>query len=518
MTSSFAHQPNILAASLLRAQEHYARRVKQQIYRENPVLWAQERLGLSMWSKQAEIAMAIVANNRVAVKSSHSIGKSFLAAILVLWWIDTHIGEDVYVLTTAPTGSAVTGIVWEYVRKLHRGNNFIGTITEQAQWKDDNRDIIGWGTKPAENNNAAFSGRHYKYTLVLIDEACGVPESLFTAAESITTTDTCRILAIGNPVDPSTAFGDIFLSHGGAGSPAWEKYTISSYDTPNFTGEEVPQDMRDNLISVATVSDWRDKWGPESNEFKIRALGEFPESSNSKMFPLHLLYKGINTIIVPGADTRCVLGVDVARFGNDSTTVIRYHDGDTSIEGKWDHIDTMETAQRVHEIAVRLNAWQVRIDETGVGAGVLDRLQQLVGAHDYSVWGMVGAASSPDQRKYLNARAWWHQNVYDMLHEGRLHLPDTTHDHNAMQLFEEMRELEKRYDSKWGALQLESKDDMRRRKVKSPDFSDALIYSCCPVGDPEDPINQYGPGDLISYDPMDDPGLFEGRSFVISPL
>jgi hypothetical protein len=515
--------PNTVAMAADRAMVHFKRRAEQLAYRKDPAKWAKDRLGLYMWSKQRGIAEAIVTNHKVAVKSGHGIGKSFLAAILVLWWIDTHIGEDVLVVTTAPTKSQVTGIVWEYIRKLHLENNrkndrlhkFIGTISEQAEWKDDDRSIIAFGVKPADNNNAGFAGRHYDHTLVLLDEACGVKADLFMSAEAITTTDTCRILAIGNPVDPNTEFGNIFLGNGGRGLDDWDKHTISTLDNPNFTGEDVPASMRNSLTSKAKVDGWRQKWGEDSNEWRIRVTGEFPESSNSKMFPLHLLYQGINTVMVPGETTRCTLGVDVARFGDDSSTVIRYHDGDTSIEGKWNGLNTVQVAQKVHELAVRLNARSVRVDGTGVGSGVVDQLRVLSLNHDYLVIEMVGSASSPDFKKYLNARAWWHQNVYDLLAAGQLHLPDTTNDPEATQLFEEMRELEKKYNVTWGSLQIESKDDMRRRKVSSPDLSDALMYACAPL--PEDSeLGYLGPGDMTYYDPMEDDEY--SRGWVIAPF
>lgn len=515
--------PNTVAMATDRAMVHFRRRAQQLEYRKDPARWVKDKLGQHLWSMQRAVAESIVVNRKTAVKSGHGVGKSYLAAILTLWWIDTHLGEEVLVVTTAPTKSQVTGIIWEYIRKMHADNNrkqdlmnhFVGSISEQAEWKDDDRNVIAMGVKPADNNNAGFAGRHYDHTLVILDEACGVKGDLFMSAEAITTTDTCRILAIGNPVDPNTEFGNIFLGNGGRGLTDWSRHTISVLDSPVFTDEQAPAAILRSLTSKHIVDGWRLKWGEDSNEWRIRVTGEFPESSNSKMFPLHLLYQGINTVMVPQEGTRCVLGVDVARFGDDSSTVVRYHDGDTSIEGKWNGLSTVQVAQKVHELAVRLNARSVRVDGTGVGSGVVDQLRVLSLNHDYVVVEMVGSASSPDYKKFLNARAWWHQNVYDLLARGVLHLPDTTNDADATQLFEEMRELEKKYNVTHGSLQIESKDDMRRRKVSSPDLSDALMYACAPV-DEDSELGMLGPGDMTYYDPSED---FEylSRGFVISP-
>jgi hypothetical protein len=511
------HLANSIGQACKLAAEQFELRARQYEYRKDPAKWAMDRLSLHLWSKQRAIGEALVTNKKVAVKSGHGIGKSFLAAILVLWWVETHIGEDTLVITTGPTGEAVRGIVWEYVRKMHRSGDFIGVVSEQAEWKDNNRDIIGKGIKPADNNNASFNGRHYKYTLVLIDEACGVPAALFGSAEAITTTDTCRILAIGNPVDPNTEFGNIFLGNGGKGLDTWAKITISVTDNPNFTGEKVPQDMLDNLTSQSQVDAWAEKYGRDSNEFKFKVLGEFPESSDSKMFPLHLLYRGMDAVVLPRQDARPVLGVDVARFGGDSSTCISNLDGLITIEGKWNGKTTVEVAAAVHEIAVRTHASEVRVDAAGVGGGVVDQLRVLSVNHDYVVWEMLGNGATPDPKAYRNTRAFWHGHVYDLLLNSKISLPDITHNEEATQLFEEMRELEKKYTPDWGALQIESKDDMRRRNVKSPDFSDALMYACAPLGSPDDTRSQFGPGDMASYDPYDDPDLMS-MGFAISPL
>lgn len=275
--------------------------------------------------------------------------------------------------------------------------------------------------------------------------------------------------------------------------------------------------MRDNLTSVAQVKAWEERYGLDSNEYKFKVLGEFPESSDSKMFPLHLLYRGMNNTVLPRPDSRPKLGVDVARFGGDSSTCVSNLDGLITLEGKWNGKTTVEVAQLVHEIAVARNASEVRVDSAGVGGGVVDQLRILAVNHDYVIWEMHGNGATPDPKKYLNTRAYWHANVFEMLLTDQLSLPDTTGSPEATQLFEEMRELEKKYNVTWGSLQIESKDDMRRRGVKSPDFSDALIYATAPLTDPDDPRSGFGPGDIATYDPYDDPDIV-AAGFVISPL
>ncbi len=496
-------------------------RAKEMYYRKHPVEWAKDRIKQHFWSKQREIIESLVDHKKTAVKSGHGVGKTHIAAAAMMWWIDTHASElrDTMVVTTAPTYDQVKGILWEYVRKTHKDFDLPGTVSENTEWKSDDREIIGIGRKPADGATStnSFQGRHYKYTLIIIDEACGILPELFTAVDAIATTDTCRVLAIGNPTDPNTNFGNIFTGLGGRGLPNWHKLTISVLDNPNFTDEECPAEIKAQLSSHNWVEEKKAEVGEDSNDWKARVLGQFPDSSEDSMFPVHLLYQGQETVIVPREHTRPVLGVDVARYGSDSSSCVRYHDGNTSIEGVWRNLNSIELAREVHNIAVRLNASQVRVDAVGVGAGVVDNLRVLCANHDYTVWEMYGSGVSPDSKKYLNARAFRHAHVRDLLSLGQLHLPSSVNNPWGERLFDEMRELKKKYNVTYGSLQIESKDDMKKRNVKSPDISDALMYAADPLLDADDPLAEYGVGDTITADPYDD-YEYLSQGFVISPV
>ena len=80
----------------------------QQRYRTDPAKWALDKLGIVFHDKQIEIGQAIVENRNVAVAAGHGTGKSFQAAILACWWVDTHPLGTAYVATTAPTNTSHT--------------------------------------------------------------------------------------------------------------------------------------------------------------------------------------------------------------------------------------------------------------------------------------------------------------------------------------------------------------------------------------------------------------------------
>lgn len=501
-------------AALKKVGEKYRLNAKLAKYRNDPALWVKERLGMHLWSLQREIAESVRDNKKNCIKSCHASGKTQLAAILVCWWIDTHPPQDTRVITTAPTSNQVVKIMWEYIRKLHREHNLRGDVSEAAEWKSEERDVIGMGRKPADTNIHGFQGVHFIYTLVILDEACGIPEQLWTGAEAITTSPTCRILAIGNPDDGATEFGRIFREN----DPSWTKFTIRAFDTPNFTEEkwELPHGMSEKLLDEAWVEEKKHTWGVDSARYRAKILAEFPtETVNTFFTPLTLENAIDNGPMLMGtmdAQPTKVLGVDVARFGDDSTVCILNTGGVLSVADSWEKRDTMQTALRVHNLAVELGVTEVRVDASGLGAGVVDRLRQLCSIY-YVVIEMVGSASSPDITRWYNARAY----IYDFMREGfatgSISLPPShTKGSPEKQLYEELEGIQ--YKFMRGAILIESKDEMKRRGVSSPDYADAATYAAAPI-DIDDPKMHTNGQDMI-IDAWGDEDM--ARGFMISPV
>lgn len=455
---------------------------------------------MTMWSLQKAIGQSIVTNKKTAVKSCHGVGKTFLAALIICWWIDVHPAAETMVVTTAPTDVQVKKLLWEYIRKIHRKYNLSGDVTENAEWKSGERDIIAYGRKPADTNVNAFQGQHIKYLLAVIDEAGGVPQSIWTGVDAITTMNTNRILAIGNPDESNTEFGRIFVKN----DETWSKFTISAFDSPNLTDEknELPRELTELLVSEAWVEERRKKWGTNDRRYIARVLGEFPTQVQDAMFSPLLVSEGQDRVIFPPDDATPALGVDVARFGVDRTTVLSNMGGHIEIAGAWDKCDTVETATRVDVLARQLGAREVRVDGTGVGGGVVDELRRIEQSF-YYVIEINGAAASPDPKQWYNYRAYLYDHVRTLLRNKMIDLPPLDPDNSESDAKTLGEELEgARYKFLRGAILMESKDEMRRRGVKSPDFSDALTYACAPF-DPTDPMAGYGVGDIVTADAVD---------------
>nr|DAF00003.1 MAG TPA: large terminase [Caudoviricetes sp.] len=449
---------------------------------EDPAGWVKHRLGDHLWSKQVEIARNVAEHPRVAVKACHGPGKSFTASRIALWWIDAHPPGEAIVVSTAPTYAQVHAILWEEIRKAHRKGGLPGVVLKSDEWQDADGNIVGFGRKPADTDKHGFQGIHRRYVLVIIDEACGVPKQLFTAAEAIATNTDCRILAIGNPDDPGTEFSAVCKPGSG-----YKTITISAFDSPNFTGEPCPDYLTKLLVSPEWVEDKRKRWGEESPLWQSKVLGEFPEVSSNTLIRPGWITAAQNSDL-PARPSPLTLGVDVARFGLDKTVICERRGPRLRIVRTIDISPTTQVAGEVVAEQRRILAETghiptAQVDTVGVGGGVADLLREQ-GA---LVADMVAGAGARDPKRFANARAEWYWQLRDLFEAGQIDL-DPADDETAGQLAAIRYELTSK-----GQVKIESKDDMRARGVASPDRADALMLA---VGTP--PARRTG-SDFYNY-------------------
>lgn len=504
------------AEALRKAALKVAEDAKVAAYYHDPVLWAEERAGLILWSKQKEILRSVANNKRTAVKSCHSIGKTFISAVLAGWWVDTRVNSMVQ--STAPTYDQVHGQLWEEIRKLHTAVGLPGSVNEQDQWKRPivnagtgrmKNILVGQGRKPADNNIHGFHGIHRPDgVLTLLDEGCGLHQSLFTGAEAITTATFDRQLTTGNPDDPDTEFGKIFAELG----HMWNLITVSAFDTPNFTDEAdelrekykhdpdklaYVEQMLSGLPQPEKIDEQRDMWGEDSPRYLSKVLAQFPLVAEDSLFSPADIATGLANNIIPDEDSFKVLGVDPARYGGDKAALVLCTDGKIELVKTYQTMDLMELAARVHKHALELEVDQVRVDAVGLGGGVLDRLVQLSNAtgKPYTVIEMVASARAPDPTLHRNSRAYWNDSFKHKLRSGNIDLPDNT------ELINEMSRV--RYEYPNGIMKIESKEDMRKRGVASPNILDAAVMAAAPIASiANNPLASARPGQSMMIDLM----------------
>lgn len=454
-----------------------------------------DRLDGFVYSKQREILRSLVEHRHTAVPSCFDSGKSFTASTAAAWWLDVHPPGEAFVVTTAPTDPQVKAILWREIRRRFKdamavGDPLPGRVTLDAQWKLDDGELIGYGRKPADHDQTAFQGIHARYVLVLMDEADGIPQALYDAVEGLVTNENARVLAIGNPYDPTGPFADACKPGSG-----WNVVHISYTDTPNFSGEDVPATLRDLLISPTWVDERRRTWGEGTPRWISKVEGRFPEVTTDAIVEPRWVEAAMRRTLRPDiADS--TLGVDVARYGDDDTVVVLREGTVARVVGTWSKEGTMTTAGRVIRLHRDHDARPpIHVDDVGVGGGVTDRIRE----QGYPVAALVGGSSPRDRDMFKNARSEWWWNLRLLFEEGSIDLDPADED-----LAAQLVAVKYKIDSR-GRIQVESKEDMAKRGVSSPDRADALVYACAegvPVisgADRDTPADGGGlTGDLMS--------------------
>lgn len=457
---------------------------QQDRWLRDPVAWVKERLDGFLWSKQIEIMRSVCANPRTAARTSHTVGKSFLAAIIALWWIDVHPPGSAFVITTAPTGAQVKAILWRYINRLHASHQLPGRMN-QTEWYLGN-EMVALGRKPSDYTPDAFQGIHAEYVLAILDESGGVDETIWNSVSTMTSNEGSRTLAIGNPDDPSSYFA--VVCEPGSG---WNVIGVSAFETPNMTGEEVPPEVARSLVSRAWVEDRAKVWGTDSPIYVSKVLGEFPTDAEDGVIPVSFVTpcRHLEEAILPEEPIQ--LGVDVGET-TDRTIVVERHGGRVYRIHTVSHRgDAMSAVGQIVDIVNRTGASIVTIDVIGLGWGVYSRLRELSRAdnptgaeltHSARIIRFSAAETADDAVRFYNRRAelWW-----DVGRElSRLKRWDLTNlDDDAVA---ELTAPHYRLEGSKGRIIVESKAEIRKRLGRSTDVADALLMAFY-EGDPPPP-------------------------------
>lgn len=441
-------------------------------YATDPVGWARDKRQAFLWSKQRAVAESVRDHRYTAVHSAHEMGKSFDAGgIIVPWWMDTHPPGEAFVVSTAPTFSQVRAILWKEIGRAHRDAKLRGKVNQTEWWMDD--EIVGFGRKPADYDPAAFQGIHARYLLVVIDEACGVPKAIFDAVDSLVTNDDCRVLAIGNPDDPASHFRDICKPSSG-----WNVIHIDGLQSPNFTDEQVPDDVARRLLSQTWVEERRQRWGEGSPLWTAKVRGLFPDDSADGVVRLSSLVKCQQPRDTPPRPTQLLpveLGLDVGAGGD--FTAIRERRG--RIIGRTWH-DHSNDARDVFKLALHAiretGATSIKVDVGGIGWGVVGylNLARDEGKHHAAVHAVNfgSAALDPERFPLLRDQLWW--DIGRELSDDRA--IDLSDAEDADDLVAQLIAPHYALDAH-GRIKVEKKDETRKRIGRSPDDADAYLLA-----------------------------------------
>jgi len=417
---------------------------------------------------QAKLFKAIRdGEKRISIRSGHGCKKSTTLAILVLWGLTCH--RDCKIPVVAGSESQLLDTIWPEISKWHR------RLPEQLQEQVEvQKERVVMRARPDEafavarvaskDNPQAMAGFHAAFLMFLVDEASAVSEAAYEVAQGALSTPGAIAVLAGNPTKSS---GFFYATHTKL-RDRWWTMKVSSEDVPTARGH---------------IEDVAQMYGRDSNAFRVRVLGEWPTADDQAVIPLELVEAALGRDVQP-KPVWPVLGVDVARFGDD-TSAICLRQGNAILALKeWRNLDGAQVAGRIQEFIAALPTHQkpreIVVDVIGVGASVYDILR-LPGSPVAEIVRGCNVAEAPSVSEIdhrLRDQLWFAGRQW--FAERDCVIPKQFADPADTKLIEKLvSELTApTYDfTILGKRKVEGKADMKKRGVPSPNIADAFLLS-----------------------------------------
>lgn len=408
---------------------------------------------------------------RHTVRAGHGVGKGTLLAILALWFPLTH--YDSKAVLTANSQDQLRDNNWPEIKKWAARmpealRNRVQIDEERLYVKAAPEMMFVVRRTASKSNPEALQGIHAEFVLYLVDEASGIANIVFEVASGSLSTKGAMAILFSNPTRSSGFFFDTHhkLRH------RWKTWRVNCEDVPRARGH---------------IQDVIDAYGKDSNKYRVRVLGEFPTADDDTVIPLALV-EAAQKRQVTKLEFLPVWGVDVARFGDD-TSALAKRQGNVLLEAvkEWHGLDTMQLVGKiVHEWSITEidhRPSEIVVDVIGIGAGVVDRLQEL----DLPAVGINVAESASANDKYFRlrdelwfkSRAWFDAKDCFIPPDEKLvaELTAPTFDYHSN-----------------GRIVVESKRDMKKRGVPSPNKADAFNNTFAAMDRKRKRLERYRPG------------------------
>ena len=387
---------------------------------------------------------------KVAVASGHGIGKTALVAWIILWFLSCfEFGQTV---VTANTKTQLLTKTWRELAKWHRLAVHSGWFEWTATQFKHKRYPDSWFASAvpwSEHQSEAFAGTHETFVLVIFDEASLIGDRIWEVTEGAMTTPNAIWLAFGNPTRNTGAFAECF----GRQKHRWRTWQIDSRTA--------------RMANKAQIQQWVDDYGEDSDFVRVRVRGIFPRAGSMQFISLEDVTNAMNRETTTYKEAAKVMGLDVARHGDDESCLTTRQGQKCWPQQRWRITDLMQLASKVAEEIAVFEPDAVFIDVTGIGWGVYDRLRQL-GYGEVLIPVQVGEAAIKDNL-YYNKRAEIWGRMRDWLREGGC-LPDDR------ELESDLIGPEYGHDAR-ERVQLERKQDTKKRGLASPDGADSLAIT-----------------------------------------
>ncbi len=443
-------------------------------YQKNPVIFAREVLKFDPDRWQRESLIDLAGNSKVAIKSGQGVGKTGMEAVALLWFLTCF--PYPRVVATAPTKQQLHDVLWSEVAKWQEQSPLLREI---LKWTKTHIYMIGyekWWFAAARTATKSenMQGFHEKNMLFIVDEASGVADPIMEAILGTLSGENNKLLLCGNPTRTSGTFFEAFHTD----RAMYQCYTVSSIDSPRTNKQNIESLIR--------------KYGADSNVVRVRVFGEFPKQEDDVFIMLSLIEHCGSKIYELPEDKGMpyiMFGVDVARFGDDETVIYRNTKGKLKLAVHRKGQDLMATVgdivSQYKKVMREFPDYQgriyVNIDDTGLGGGVTDRLKEVKREqqlHRLFIVPINAAEKIETDTKEGKEAAEYYNNL-------------TTHMWAVLRELMERKQIEieeesdtfaqlsvrKYFMASNGKLELESKKEMKKRGVSSPDRADAAALS-----------------------------------------
>jgi phage terminase large subunit len=464
--------------------EHRARLDER---KRDPVLFARWALLADVWGVQEDILRSIaIPHSKTAVKACHSSGKTFVAGGAVLWFLARY--KEAIVVTTAPTAKQLEKMLWGEIHALldRSRYNFPKPNLTEIRF-GPKRYATGFTTSVTKQDEGVkFQGFHADHILFIVDEAPGIDPKIWEAIEGARAGGDVRILALGNPTIASGSFHEAF--HGGR--ETWKLFTISAFDTPNFeeisltypgadgkpvrlgrgdrdllslSDEELDRNSRPYLTTKRWVKERFKEWGPGNPLWQARVLGQFPAQSEDSLISLAWLEAARDR--VGGGTGYITAGLDVAGPGEDETVLTLRRGREVLSQDAWPDADPRgKVVARLNEVKGELDS--VNVDSIGIGWGLYLHLIDM----GFPAQAINVGEAAQDPEKYANRKAELYWGLRERLQQGDISGLD---DEKAIG---QLAGIRYKHNPR-GQILIESKEDARKRGVKSPDRAESVMLA-----------------------------------------
>lgn len=433
-------------------QDAKLRKVIQR-YRQQPDMFVIEQLGVNPSPWQREALKALTTNQKLAIRSGHGVGKSAFLSWVIIWWVSFH--APAKVATTANTAGQLQDVLWgelsKWIRKLNPPFSDFLDLTKDRLINKLRGDVFAVARTARKENPEALQGFHSEHMLYVIDEASGVPDIIFEVAAGAIQKPTSKVIMVGNPTRPAGYFYDAFHKN----RDSWWTRRVSCIDR-DALGDRISPTFADDIIN---------QYGLESNQYRVRVVGDFPDTSDTQFIPTELIERCLAYTAVGYEKMPIIMGLDPAYMGDDRTVWIIRQGRKVFKPITARKLDGVEVANKTIELMEIYNVDAVGVDNIGIGASAYDHLKHS--GYRNKIHSVDVRRKSRDT-KYANLRDQLYHKMLEELNQ-LLDLPDDN------DLVIDLKAIQVDYTG--ASARVAKKSDIKKDYGFSPDIADALMIT-----------------------------------------